>query len=996
MHSLQFWKSWSKFYQAIFGVFSLFVFAAVIFFWTSWSASPAPVISLEHFQQIQQMEVPSHSFQVGLTNLIVPADSYLIFENIFGSKLQPNSWALYFFLGALTISFLFLITLITTLSRYWFLVGMGLVMLFLASLRFEGLEIFGLTNNKSVSIGMVLLFGGAAFYFYAFRKEAALGQRLLIFLTLMILTTLVIYFFSRAASPFLHLAVNGLVAGIILCVIFILMVSHEIVAAFVTITTQNIKSSKSFQHFLILTVVYLINLALMFASKMGFIDWSFFSINSFFVLTVSAILGIWGFRQRGVVYENILPTEQLGLFFYLSMMLTGLSTMSYFAASASDMMMDALDDLIMAAHLGCGIIFFLYVIANFGPMLVKNLPVYKILYKPETMPHFTYRLMSIIAVFAIISTAVSWKTYINLSTASFYHAYGDLYLSQGDEATAEAYYTKSLQFRNQNLHAHYGLASIYGSRYESIKERKEYEKSTEWSPSVPVYLNLGEAYANRGDVLGATLTIEEGMKKFPNSGELQNAAGLSFMRLKLRDSALYFFQQATGSRGTNKIGETNFLGAVTLFNRDYPTDSILSLKNTEQDGVKVNRLALANQRQHSLIFVDKLALDTVLTVYQTTLLCNYLINQKERADTALVSQVMKLAGMASNAGFKERMQVASAHVLYARGEVKRALQTLREVAYRSGDGHYALLLGLWLLEQNNPLAASGYFKSANEKQVPFALYHQAIAETEADSLNQALVSWDSLSRSHNSATGTFASMMKKVLQSKNSEITTLSDEEKYYFCRYKIAMTDSLLFERTVNGIADEKMKAHAIVDRSKKWFALDEPRRASRMLQQVSGQVDKNLRAEMDQLRLMLAAENGDWNFVGEKLNGGLQIPFNQRVYLEALQEEQTGNAKEAALRYRYLLNANNQFEEGIVAASRFIANDTTDRLRNFSLLVDGLVAKPYSVKILKQHVLECIPLNLPEEAQDSLDKLRLLMLPSSFKKFIVAHPDYFGVEKK
>lgn len=995
MHALRFWKSWSTIDQAILGIFSLLALAATIFFWTNWLDSPAPVINLEHFQQIQRIEVPSHSFHVGLANLVVPADSYLIFESVLGSRLQPNTLALYFFLGALTISFLFLITIITTLSRYWFLLGMGLVMLFLASLRFEALEIFGLVS-KSVTVSAVLLFGGLAFYFHAFRKDSSVIQRLLFFLALLAMTAITIYFSGRVAAPFLHLAVNGLTTGIILCLIFILMVSHEIVAAFVTITTQNMKSSRSLQHFLILTAVYLVNLSLMFASKMGFISWSFLSINSFFVLTVSAILGIWGFRQRAMVYEDIFSTEQLGIFFYLSMMLTGLSAMGYFAASASDMMMDALDDLIMAAHLGCGIIFFLYVIANFGPMLVKNLPVYKILYKPDTMPHFTYRLMSIIAVFAIISTAVSWKTYINQATASFYHAYGDLFLAQGDETTAEGYYTQSLRFRNQNLHAHYGLASIYSSRYESIKERKEYEKSMEWSPSIPVYLNLSEAHASQGDELEAALTLGEGRRKFPKSGELQNASGLSFMRLKLPDSALYFFQQASKARGTSEIGETNVLAATVLFSKDIRMDSILSWKNTKRDGKKVNLLALANQKQQRLIFVDKMERDTALTVYQTALLCNFLVNQQERADTALVSQVMKLAGKPSNAGFQERLLVASAQALYARGEVNRAMQTLREVAFRSGEGHYASLLGLWLLEQNNPLAASGYFKAANEKHEPFALYYQAMAETEADSLSQALVSWDSLSHSRDNTMRSFAARMKKVLRSENSAITTFSDEEKYYFCRYKIAMTDSLLFGRTVNGIADERMKNHAIVDRSKKWFALDEGARASHMLQQVAGRVDKHVQLEMDQLRLMLAAEKSDWNFVGEKLNGGLEIPFNLRVYLEALQAEQSGNSKEAAVRYRYLLSANTQFEEGIVAASRFMANDTTDRLKNFSLLVDGLLAKPYSVKILKQHVLASIPLDLTQEAQESLDKLRVLMLPSSFKKFIAAHPDYFGVVGK
>src|SRR6478736_7299463 len=214
MFSLQFWKSWSKPYQFTFLIFSFLIFAAIIFFWTSWSASPSPVITYDHFQQIQRVEVQSHSFQVGLVNLIVPADSYVIFENIFGSKLQPNVFALYFFIIALTISFLFFISIISTLSRYWFLIGMGLAMLFLASLRFEALVFFGVAN-KTITIIVVLLFGGLAFYFNSFRKETAFIQRLLIFLMLIVAIAAISFFFGRTASPFLHLAVNGLVAGII-------------------------------------------------------------------------------------------------------------------------------------------------------------------------------------------------------------------------------------------------------------------------------------------------------------------------------------------------------------------------------------------------------------------------------------------------------------------------------------------------------------------------------------------------------------------------------------------------------------------------------------------------------------------------------------------------------------------------------------------------------------------------------------------------------------
>ncbi len=995
MPSFKFWKWWSKTDQLIFWVCSLVIFFALIFFWQSWLASPAPVITYEHFQQVQEVETTARTFQVGLINLPIPVDNYVIVENIFGSHLQPNVLASFIFLIALSISFLFFITIVSFLTRFWFLISMGLVIAFLSSLRLPALEIFGLPNN-TFTVAAVLLIGGLAYFFHSIKSASTFVVRFISFLILIIALGILIKFFSKANAPLLHLSVNGLMGGIILTVIFILMVAHEVVALFVTLTTQSTKSSRSLPHFLTLTVAYLINLSLLFASKMGFIDWNFFAINSFFVLTISAILGLWGFRQRSSVYEHILPSESLGLFFYCAMMLTAFATIGYLAASASDMMMDALDDLILAAHLGAGVIFALYVIANFGPMLLKNLPVYKVLYKPETMPHFTFRLMSVIATFAVLSLGVSWKTYVNQATASYYHAYGDLYLSVSDKATAEFYYTKSVQFRNQNLHAHYGLAGIYASRYDSYKEKKEYQKAIEWTPSVPAFLNLSQAYAGQDDLLEAALTIDEGKKKFPKNGELSNAAGLAFMKLKSPDSAVYFFKQARKAKGTSEIGETNLLAAAVLFRLDQPIDSIISFKGIEHAGIKVNTVALANQNQVPIIFQGKLELDTSLSVYQATLLCNYLIHQKEKTDSALLSQAIKLATKPSNVDFREQLLVASAHVLYAQGEVKLALQTLREAAYRSGHAQYFSLMGLWLLEQTNPLAASGYFKMANEKGQLSAPYYQAIAETEADSLNLAYLSWESLSHASDKGIKTFAEVMKNVLLGKASQINKLTDEEKYYFCRYKIALTDSALFEKTMNQITDEKLKTRATIDRSKKWFALDETEKSLRMLSQVSGNVDKNLKAEIDQLRLMLAAENGDWNFVGKKLNDSGEIPFTLRIYLEALQAEQRANRKEAAVRYHYLLNANNQFEEGIVAASRFFANDTTDRMNNFSLLVDGLLAKPNSVKILKQHVLQCIGSGLQQEAQDSLDKLRLLMLPSSFKKFITDHSDYFGVEGK
>jgi len=125
MNSILFWKLWPKPYQILFWFLSTSFLVALILFWRGYLSWPAPAITYEHFQQLQTIEVPSHSFSIGLINVTVPADSYLIFENIFGSGLHTDVFASYFFLLTIAIAFVFFLSIATDLSRYRFLISMA-------------------------------------------------------------------------------------------------------------------------------------------------------------------------------------------------------------------------------------------------------------------------------------------------------------------------------------------------------------------------------------------------------------------------------------------------------------------------------------------------------------------------------------------------------------------------------------------------------------------------------------------------------------------------------------------------------------------------------------------------------------------------------------------------------------------------------------------------------------------------------------------------------
>ncbi len=487
-------------------------------------------------------------------------------------------------------------------------------------------------------------------------------------------------------------------------------------------------------------------------------------------------------------------------------------------------------------------------------------------------------------------------------------------------------------------------------------------------------------YISQGDLLQSVLTLDEAQHKFPRSGEILNAVGLSFLKLKNVDSALYFFLQAKKISATANIAETNLLGAIAWFNVGHAVDSVIS--PTTSSGIETNELAIANLKGQKITIDGKFSNDTSLNIYQAMTLCNYLINQKENVDTALIRSAIKLSRKEVNDPFSGQLLISAAHALYAHGLIKEAMQLVREAAFNSGDENYLSLLGLWLLDQNNPVLAAVYFEAAAEKSHPLALYYLAIAEAESESLDQAIIHWDSLRKSGNKNVVAFAEKMEKVLKTKSDQMANLSDDEKYYFCRYKIPLTDKGMFDKTASTIADEKLRAQAIIDRSKKWFVMDEPKEAEELLNRLTTAYTNNINQQIANLKLMLAVERSDWRFVQENISK-VEISLSQKIYFEGLLAIQNGNQRMAEQKFSYLEKADNQFEEGVVAAAR--------RLKHFSALVDGLLAKPNSVKILKQHCLMAADLGFIDASQDSLNKLREILPDALFKKFVEKNPNYF-----
>ena len=971
-------------------VFSLF------FFWYSWFASPGPALTWAHMQELEAMRVPVHTFQQGLLDLTVHGGNFLIFERLLGEPLQPNVMAGYVFLCVLATGMVVLLSVVTTLPRFWYLMGMGLFILFVVGFRMEIVSVFG-QPNKLFTVLALALYGLPAFYFQFFNTTVAFHKRLFAFAGITLLLALLIARFATVEYPLLHLSVTGISAGIIISIIFILMVAHEILASFVYVASQSSRQGKSLNHFLIISTIYMANLALAYAHKIGAVDWNIMYINFYLLITISGILGVWGFRQRQPQYEKIIPDGPFGTYFFLGLGAICFATIGYFIGTANDPALVTINDAIIYAHLGFGIIFLTYIVSNFLGMLAKNVPVHKVLYKPNSMPYFTFRFGGIIATLAFVFYN-TWQVPVQSAFSGYFNAAGDLYQTLGNDQYAEAFYQQSGTYGYLNHHANYALANLEAKKnFNTLKERNYYKRATERRPTEFAYLNFAQTYQANGQWLEARLILNEALKYFPQSGPVQNALGAIYSKINLVDSSLYYLQLAGNNKITRDAANANFIAVAAKNNLPVNADSLYTLLSSDNIGVRSNALAFANIQGTKINMDIGLRQDTLLNLFSASLLANYMVNHMGTMDSTFINHVIELGEKPVNRDFSEPLLFNAALSLYANGQISKAFSLMENIAIFSDDqDKYNTILAMWSMENEAYRDAVGFVDYVAYLDYSETLPIAAMALTEAGRTSEALARWDSLASNKDSTYHRFAAQMARVLTAKTME--GMNDEEKLGYCNYKIPIYDSLAFRISVAQIANEELRARAILHRGQKLFEMDETEMAIPVFERISGLrlVDKGLYNRVQLFELELLANRGNIPQLMEKWKGpGIEIPSYRnslQVFFKALQSEMEGDTAAATRQYNWLATANPYLEDAVISSSNYFKKHGKDTLMPYTILANALQANPFSVKLLKAYSLEAARMGFVDYANSALERLRALVPPGPLRNFLMANQRTFG----
>lgn len=976
MDSRWFWQSWSKEYQAI-GIGVAVVFCvSLVFMWLGYFSGTEGVIPWQKVYDQKPVETIAHTFQVGNFEFSVPIESYLTFQYFNGGKVVPNTTASYLFISLLIISSIILLAVITTFKRFWFFAGTGLFILFIVSLRLEVLRMFGMLNQW-FTIGAIIVYTGISFYFNSF-STISFTKRLLTLLGVTFFIGVTIQYFSAVDFPFLHLSVTGYTAGMVLSLVFMLMIAHEILASFVYLTSQGSSTSKSLNHFLIISVIYLANLMLLYLHEAKIVNWNFLYLNLYLLLSISVILSIWGYRQREPLYQHITNFNPFGAFFIVALGCITFATVGLLLGSANDPAIKVIRDFIIYSHLGFGLIFMLYFFSNFAVMMAENLNVYKVLYAPNRMPYITYRMAGFIAMLAFVFYS-NWREYVYHSISGFYNQIGDLYSLMDKNAFAEAYYQQGKQYGFQNHRSNYIIATLEANRNNIEQAHYHYDMANGKRPTEFSMMNDANLFLAENKYFKGIFALRQAVSKFPESGIAKNNLGYAYTKIRLLDSALLMFEEARTDSRTKDAAELNFTAFIAQEYLPIKGDSLTRLFKSESKGVTSNALVIATtQKQKFKSDINPLK-KGALSLEEATLLSNYIVNKIKEVDTAFVRQAYAIASDSLNLDYREALKASIAYAYYHQCNVSKALEILAELAYltQTRQGKYNYIMGLWALEQGDAELASKSFTYAVEYSYKEAKVYNAIALAESQQLSKALIAVDTLINSKIEEERTIGNQLKKVLNLTLNELNKQPDDIKYQYLRYRLALNDSVTFNKTVNTFTDPNLKVRSILEMAKRQFEAGNTTKAITYFNRMEGlkMTDKRLYDDMQHFELELLASRGQLRLLAQKINEGITFSHAQsleKMLYTGLLSEASGDTLAAEQNFNILARYNPFYEEGIIAAARYFKQHSKDPMKAYTILTDAIHVNRKSVRLLNAYIAEAARMGFDNYAADAEEALK------------------------
>ena len=713
MNNFAFWSDWEKPFQWTFKILvSIFILSIFTFLIIQWG-DMSPVYYWKLTGYIENLNFPVFSNHSEFIESTIHTDLPIIFQKVFGgSKTLPSTYT-YVYLILLYICLMGCLTISTYLEKFYYYMGIGLWILLVVLSGIGNVGFFDLYNQSAIIV-VLLLFIPVSYYFNAINEHVAIGWRFLSFSALILILFALIYLGSTYEEPLLFLARFSYLPAALICVVFILIIGHEIIYAILTLTTPYAKnSSNNTTHFLVLSIAYLLNLAVLYLNRINYLDWNIYYLNEFALIAISGVLGIWGIKSRENRYAQILPYYPYTAILYLALGLITFFTLAFQGFHANDAFIRGMESMILYSHIGFGLMFFLYVIFNFITQLRQNLPVHQFAYVEDNFPYISARIAGLIIVAALFFRAHYDSFY--LGVAGYYNGLGDLNLALENKTVAKYYFQESVSKNTNNHHGNFQLAQLED---EPLVRLNYLKNAIKQDPSPYAYATLGKNYENNNQYFEALFTYQDGIKSFSGNWAIQNNIALLYNKTNVLDSALYYLENSSPSSWEQAVIEANKNAIASMHGIKI---SLERNEDLDRFDLQSNSLAnrLINEDTSRLEFVLQ-PQNIVLNLFTFSYLKNLGIYCYQNRRPEYLQIIEPYLESNENAAFRKELDIIKAFNLFEQGNVSKAIEIIYQLkeVYEDEESKWNVLLGKWYLELGAPLQASKYLEAAREAYFP--------------------------------------------------------------------------------------------------------------------------------------------------------------------------------------------------------------------------------------------------------------------------------------
>ena len=645
---------------------------------------------------------PALQVEGQLLDFEITGEKYLLTESYTGGPILRNRIidALLVSIGWLGICLV--LTASSFLKRYSFMISLALFTLLINRLNLGEVGLFGI-QHKMVILIPFIAFVGPLFYFNEYRPKTNFLVRFAILATISL--AIGIFGISTPALFLDHFVSHSLFSFSIAGLLFLFVLAEENVFGILFIVTRGRGGKSNFQHFIILSLFYLVNLILYYLNKSGIVPNSFSFFDPFILLSISCIVAHWTLKYKADHYYKFASRDISNALIYgLGIVL--FSTLSIAFFRGNDAIYESFHYFILYFHIGFSFFFFLYLIINFIDAFLQGFEVYKIAYKEQHFPYVSARLGGLVVVlgFYFLSTQESY----NLLKSGYYVNLGNLEETLDNPDLADQYYQQASFLGYNTHHSNYQLAWNYSDKGNEYLTKTHFEQAAGRFPSPFAYVN----YANLDMEINPVKVqayLERANEKF-DYGEIKNNYGILRMQNEEWEKALTNFDDAKSSNTWNQAPLLNKWAALNKLDR-IDSVALQSEYESGNHGVKNNILVNTYEGSFAFAFDDFVSIPVLHR--QAYLLSSLTLFEDDTLSELALHEIEN----SIDGNFNDRVRKSLAIHYYQKGEVNNAFRMmdyLQANSYQHQKGAYLNDVGKMALDQKAYRLALDLFERSAE------------------------------------------------------------------------------------------------------------------------------------------------------------------------------------------------------------------------------------------------------------------------------------------